>query len=84
METRESSLSRLKIILDQLGPGAWLHLDDRWMMRLFGFVDVGPEKNAGIDAATDFARRNGCAFRYEEDTQMGVFRRALFKRDDDA
>jgi hypothetical protein len=84
METQEQGLSRLKAILDLIGPGASLHIDDRWMARLFG-----PDKKTAAQSASEFAQHNHCVFRFEPHTGgkgegIGIFGRAHFKRDEDA
>jgi hypothetical protein len=74
MESREAGLERLKIILAQIGPGASLHIDERWMKHLFG-----ESTGAAILAAQRFAEENSCGFRYERATMNGVFFRAYFR-----
>ena len=74
MDTRESGLQKLKIILDELSLGCSLHIDNRSMKQLFG--SYGPEGQA---AACEFAERNRCYFRYEIAGLNGVFERAIFK-----
>ena len=84
MQTREQSLADLKAILNHLGPGAWLHIDDRWMEHAFGL-----DKKAAAQAAKNFAQSNQCVFRYEPDAGgsgegVGIFGREYFKEDGDA
>lgn len=79
METQEQGLSRLKAILDLIGPGASLHIDYRWMDRLFG-----PDKKTAVQSAGEFAQHNHCVFRYEPHTGgkgegIGIFGRAYSK-----
>ncbi len=81
METREQLQARLKAILDQLGPGASLHIDDHWMAASFGRDDVQ-------QIAESFAEQNHCLFRYEPGAHhgdgFGIFGRAYFTRESDA
>jgi hypothetical protein len=71
MDTKEQSLLRLKEILDRLGPGAWLQIDDRWISHLF---------SGSLEAAKEFARENHCAFRYNKESRFGEFGRAYSKK----
>lgn len=84
IETQEQGLSRFKAILDLIGPGASLHIDDRRMVRLFG-----RDKKTAAQSASEFAQHNDCVFRYEPHTGakgegIGIFGRAQFKRDEAA
>ncbi len=76
MDTREQGLANLKEILDRLGPGAWLRIDDRWLIRLFD-----SEIDVAFDAATEFAKRNHCTLRYDQEKGIGEFGRAYFQPD---
>ena len=66
---------RLKEILDRIGPGMSLGVDDRVLSAAFG-------NDTQSDEATEFARRDGCAFRYERGPAhgdgMGEFGRAYY------
>ena len=69
MDTPTQIQDRLEKILDRIGPGMSLRVDDRVLSAAFG-------NDAQSDEATEFARRNGCAFRYERPTHgdgMGEF-----------
>jgi hypothetical protein len=55
-------------ILERLGPGAWLGVDERWLFACFG--------EGGHQAADEFAKANSCCF-FPED-EGGRFGRAYF------
>ena len=75
MYTQEQAREKLKESIDRLGPGMWLSVDDRVLSAAFGHV-------ATSDEATEFARRNKCAFRYKHGPAygdgMGEFGRAYY------
>ena len=74
MYTPEQARGNLKEILDRIGPGMWLNVDDRVLSAAFGL-------DATSDEATEFARRNQCAFRYKRGPAyggMGEFGRAYY------
>ncbi len=58
MYTPDEARNHLKGILDRIGPGMWLGVDDRVLSAAFGH-------DAPDDEAAAFAQRNGCAFRYK-------------------
>jgi hypothetical protein len=72
MAMTEPALENLRSILDRLGPGAWLHVDDRWLSACFG--EEGPQ------AADRFAKAHHCSFIPDGDVG-GRFGRAYFKKD---
>ena len=74
MLTPEQGRERLKIILDELGPGAFFSMDDRRLKHSFG-----SDKPAAIRAAKRFAKENHCCCRYDDSTEMCEFGRAYFK-----
>lgn len=77
MDTPEQVRARLKGILDLIGPGMSLTVDDRFLAAAFGSETPTVE-------AEQFARQNQCAFRYEPGNHhgdgAGVFGRAYAKR----
>ena len=79
METSGQTRDRLKSILDRIGPGLNLSVDDRFLIAAFGNEDT-------VTKAEQFARDNHCAFRYESGKNRGdgrgVFGRAYPKKID--
>ncbi len=79
METREQTRGRLKGILDRIGPGLDLSVDDRFLVAAFGDEDTTTK-------AEQFAHDNHCAFRYEPGKSrgdgIGFFGRAYPKKID--
>jgi hypothetical protein len=71
MITRDEAQTHLRAILDLLGPGAWFHVDDRWLWSLFA--------EGGASAAERYAKANHCCF-IEDGQGGGKFGRAYFKR----
>lgn len=80
-ETKEEALAIVGEILDRLGPGMSLHVDDRWVAKMFDLDRSKPKAGQAIDAAQDFAKRHGCGFQFESETGTGVFFRAYSERD---
>ncbi len=76
MEAQEQTRTQLSTILDQLGPGMWLRVDDRFLSAAFGKKDKSTE-------AERFAKDNNCSFQYEtghaHGDGTGVFGRAYTK-----
>jgi hypothetical protein len=70
MSNENAARANLQGILDRLGPGATLSVDDRWLWTCFG--DGGP------GAADRFAKSNHCGFIPEG--EGGTFIRAYFKQ----
>ena len=58
MENQEQTQARLKGILDRIGPGMWLDVDDRFLAAALGY-------DATAAKAEQFAKDNHCAFTYE-------------------
>ena len=79
MEKPEQTRERLKGILDRIGPGLDLGVDDRFLYAAFGDEDTTTK-------AAQFAHDNHCAFRYEPGAfhgdDVGIFGRAYFKKID--
>lgn len=75
MRSREDGLVWLGELLDRLGPGVFLHVDDMILKSLF------PSTVRGVDQAAvkTFAEQHACAIRYEKQAEQGVFGRAYFK-----
>ena len=69
--TQDDAQANLQGILDRLGPGAWLAVDEIWMWCLF--------RGGGVDAAKSFAESTGCCF-VDDGGGVGRFGRAYFKR----
>ena len=70
MSTRDDTLDNLQGILDRLGPGASLCVDDRWLSACFG--------EGGHQGADHFAKANHCDF--IPDGEGGKFIRAYSKQ----
>jgi hypothetical protein len=68
--TQDEAQANLQGILDRLGPGAWLAVDETWMWCLF--------RDGGVDAARRFAEASGCCF-VDDGAGIGRFGRAYFK-----
>jgi hypothetical protein len=68
--TQDEAQANLQGILDRLGPGAWLAVDQTWMWCLF--------REGGVDAARRFAESSGCCF-VHDGAGVGRFGRAYFK-----
>jgi len=81
MENQEQTQARLKGILDRIGPGISLMVDDRFMAAAFGEKTI-------VTEAKQFADANHCTFRYEPGNHhgdgTGYFGRAYSKKIDDA
>ena len=81
METQDQSQVRLQGILDRIGPGMWLSVDDRFLVAAFG-------RESTSKKAEEFAHQNQCAFKYEPGVQhgdgTGRFGRAYTKKNVDA
>ena len=79
MEKPEQLRGRLKGILDRIGPGLDLSVDDRCLSAAFGNEDTTTK-------AEQFAHDNHCVFRYESGKfhgdGVGFFGRAYFKKID--
>ena len=79
MEKPEQTRERLKGILDRIGPGLDLSVDDRFLTAAFGDEDTTTK-------AEQFAHDNDCAFRYEpgkiRGDGVGFFGRAYPKEID--
>ena len=75
MYIEEQARENLKEIMDRLGPGMSFRVDDRVLSAAFGNASTS-------DKATEFARRNKCAFRYKHGPAygdgMGEFGRAYY------
>lgn len=81
MRSREDNLSRFSEMLDRLGPGLWLHVDDVNIKALFQPADSVGIDDLTIRTAEEFAAERDCAFRYERKNECGVFGRAYSKSD---
>ena len=81
METQDQVQARLQDILDRIGPGMWLSVDDRFLVAAFGHESTSKK-------AEKFAHHNQCAFRFERGAQRGdgtgLFGRAYTKKNVDA
>jgi hypothetical protein len=84
-EMDKDPLSRLRAIVDLLGPNMWLHLDQVSFPWFFDkSIDVGVDARSAIEAATAFAQEHGCTFIFDDQTRVGRFGRAYFKKETDA
>ena len=79
MEKLEQTRVRLRGILDRIGPGLDLSVDDRFLVAAFGGEDTTTK-------AEQFAHDNHCAFRYKPGKYhgdgIGFFGRAYVKKTD--
>ena len=65
--------NQLTEILDKLGPGLRLEIDDLWLARAFGYDAAARQR------AEEFAKDHHCGFIYNARTCGGIFIRAYFK-----
>src|SRR6185503_21290682 len=75
----EQILTHLQKLVDQLGPGLWLELDDAAFRGFFG--GALQEGSPAVAAATRFARQNDATFVFDAKLGTAKFGRAYFKQD---
>jgi hypothetical protein len=75
----EQALAHLSMMVDQLGPGLWLQLDDAAFRGLFG--GALQEGSPTVAAATRFAQQNDAIFVFDAKLGTAKFSRAHFKLD---
>jgi hypothetical protein len=79
----ERTRKNLAEILDRLGPGLLLKVDDSCLSRAFGFVAIG--SNAGArHRAEQFAEDRECFFLHDAKTSAGMFGRTYARVPDNA